>query len=88
MLQLQLAEQVAKRMNLSVRDANDVINIVKEEVAAGLRKDGILKLRKFGSFQVKQYKARKTVMPWSGHQEVHIPAKKRVNFHQASGLKL
>lgn len=88
MLQLQLAEQVAKRMNLSVRDANEVINIVKEEMAAGLRKDGIVKLRKFGSFQVKQYKARSTVMPWSSNKKVHIPAKKRVNFHQASGLKL
>jgi DNA-binding protein HU-beta len=57
-----------------------------EGVTGALKKGEKVTFSRFGSFEVKERKARKGRNPKTG-EEVPIPAKKRVKFNPSKSLK-
>ena len=82
----QLIEEVAKHMERSKAEAERAINSVIEGVTAGLKKDSIVQLIGFGSFNVKKRKARDGRNPKTG-DKIKIKASKTVNFKPGKALK-
>ena len=82
----QLIEEVAKLMEKSKAEAERAVNAVVEGVTSGLKKDSVVQLIGFGSFNVKKRKARKGRNPKTG-DEIKIKASKTVNFKPGKALK-
>lgn len=82
----QLIEQVAKEMEKSKAEAERAVNAVIESVSVGLKKDGVVQLIGFGSFNVKKRKARKGRNPKTG-APIKIKASKTVGFKPGKALK-
>jgi DNA-binding protein HU-beta len=82
----QLIEEVAKQMERSKAEAERAVNAVVEGVTAGLKKDNVVQLIGFGSFNIKRRKARKGRNPKTG-EEIKIKASKTVNFKPGKALK-
>lgn len=82
----QLIEEVAKLMERSKAEAERAVNAVVEGVTAGLKKDNVVQLIGFGSFNIKRRKARKGRNPKTG-EEIKIKASKTVNFKPGKALK-
>ena len=66
--------------------AERAVNAVIEGIQAGLAKDEKVQLIGFGSFSVKQRKARMGRNPQSG-AKIRIPASKTVSFRAGKSLK-
>lgn len=82
----QLIEVVAKHMERSKAEAERAINAVIEGVTDGLKKDNIVQLIGFGSFNVKKRKAREGRNPKTG-EKIKIKPSKTVNFKPGKALK-
>ena len=82
----QLVEAVAKEMDRSKAEAERAVNAFMESVKKGLKKDGMVQLIGFGSFNVKKRKARKGRNPKTG-QPIKIKASKTVSFRPGKALK-
>lgn len=82
----QLIEQVSKEMEKSKAEAERAVNAVIEAVSVGLKKDNVVQLIGFGSFQVKKRKARKGRNPKTG-EPIKIKASKTVTFKPGKALK-
>ena len=62
------------------------VNALLDGIRRGLKKDGIVQLVGFGSFQVKQRKARTGRNPQTG-EKIRIKASKTVGFRPGKALK-
>lgn len=82
----QLIEAVAEEMDRSKAEAERAVNAVIASVKIGLKKDGVVQLIGFGSFNVKKRKARKGRNPKTG-DEIKIKASKTVSFKPGKALK-
>ena len=79
-------KELAKRTNQSTKAAGEYLNHFVEAVADTLEKGGKLILSGFGSFHVRERKARTGRHPRTG-AKMHIPAKKTTVFKPGSNLK-
>ncbi len=66
--------------------AERAVNAVIDAIEAGLKKDGVVQLIGFGTFQVKERSARKGRNPKTG-EEIKIKATKTVSFKVGAALK-
>ena len=82
----QLVEEVSTEMERSKAEAERAVNAVIEGVKKGLKKDGVVQLIGFGSFNVKKRKARKGRNPKTG-DPIKIKASKTVTFRPGKALK-
>ena len=82
----QLIEAVANEMDTSKANAERAVNAIIECVSTGLKKDKIVQLIGFGSFNVKKRKARKGRNPKTG-ETIRIKASKTVTFKPGKALK-
>lgn len=80
-----IASTVAHRHDLPKAQATEVVDTVMEMVGLLLEERGRVTLSGFGSFRVKQRKARKARNPRTG-EEVDIPATNVVTFKPAPEL--
>lgn len=79
--------QANKEAGLETKaSAERAINAVIDAIEDGLKKDGLVQLIGFGTFQVKERSARKGRNPKTG-EEIKIKATKTVSFKAGAALK-
>jgi len=81
----ELVDYVAKRLESSHSAAEKTVNLVTEGILHGLKTTGNVQLVGFGSFNVKERKARKGRNPRTG-ETIDIPASRTVKFKPSKGL--
>lgn len=79
MTKADIVELVAEKTGLTLKDAKIVVVLFLEEVKKCLVEGKHLEIRGFGTFKVKNHKARKARNPKTG-QEVMVPARKKAVF--------
>lgn len=85
MTKADIIELVAERTGFTTKDTRIVVEQFLEEVKSRLVKGNHLEIRGFGTFKVKNHKARKARNPKT-NQEVHVPAKKKAVFKVSKDL--
>jgi DNA-binding protein HU-beta len=81
-----LLQEVARETASSTAAAERLLNAVLKGIENGLIKDKNVQLVGFGTFMVKERKARTGRNPATG-QEMHIPESKTVTFRVGKALK-
>ena len=81
----QLIEAVATKTNTK-KEAQVAVETVWETIKSSLKKKDPVTISGFGTFRVKQTKARMGRNPKTGEQ-IHIPAKKKIAFRASKDLK-
>lgn len=82
----ELVDFVAADIGVSKTDAAAAIDSVLKGVVDSLKKGQKVQLAGFGSFEVKQRKARQGINPKTG-ERITIPATKAATFKAGKGLK-
>ncbi len=79
-------ERVAQRLSTSKLQAARLVDSVLDEIQEGLRDDGTVTITGFGTFEVKERKARVGRNPSTG-APMPIEAGRRVGFRVGKGLR-
>lgn len=82
----QLANEIAGKTKLSKAKSLETLNVTFESIRSSLKKGQRVQLVGFGTFSVKQRKARLGRNPKTGEQ-IQIKARKVPAFHAGSELK-
>ena len=82
----QLVEKVARDLRTSRLQAARLVQTVLDAIEVGLREDGSVTLTGFGTFEVKDRKARTGRNPHTG-QPIDIEAGRRVGFRVGKALR-
>ena len=82
----ELAAAIADRAELSKDKANDVLNVVLDEITNSVSKGDAVTLVGFGTFQKKNRSARTGKNPQTG-APIQIPASSTVGFKPGKALK-
>jgi DNA-binding protein HU-beta len=82
----ELANEIARRTKLSKAKAGETLNAVFESIKSSLKKGQRVQLVGFGSFLVKQRKARTGRNPKTGEQ-IQIKARRVPAFQAGAELK-
>ena len=86
MTKAELVEKLANKNKLSRKQAIDVINAITQSISDSLAGGNKVEIRGFGSFRVRDRKARTAYNPRS-RVEVEVPAKKVPFFKPGNDLK-
>jgi integration host factor subunit beta len=88
MLKPEVAEIVTKKLKSEFlkRDVAEAINLVLESIVDALEEGRRVEIRGFGSFSVRQRKARITENPKTG-KIMKIPPRKTVHFAMSKSLR-
>ncbi len=81
-----LAASIAEHAELSKDKANDVLNVVLDEITNSVAKGDAVTLVGFGTFQKKDRSARTGKNPQTG-APIQIPASSTVGFKPGKALK-
>jgi DNA-binding protein HU-beta len=81
-----LVEAVAKELELSMAAAERSVNTVVESIKKGVKKDKLVQLIGFGTFTIRQRKARTGRNPQTG-ATIQIKASKSVGFKAGKSFK-
>jgi len=79
--------EVARRSQLTARDAGKAVDAFLETVTDTLKAGGDVAFTGFGKFQTQQRAARTGVNPRNPTEKVHIPAARVPKFSAGSSLK-
>jgi len=82
----ELVEEVAGKAGLTKKEVGDVVDAVTSAITDTLAMEEKVTLVGFGTFQVRERKARKGVNPQT-RQAIAIPAKKVPKFKPGKGLR-
>ncbi len=82
----ELINEIAKKANLTKKDASAALDATIDAIKASLKKGSEVRLVGFGTFTIKKKKPRKGRNPRTG-EELKIPARKVPAFRPASELK-
>ncbi|MCC6673496.1 MAG: HU family DNA-binding protein [Planctomycetes bacterium] len=84
----ELIDEVLKNLgtDCSRAHAEKVVNTVLQSIGSGLKRDRTVQLVNFGTFNVKNRKARTGRNPQTG-EAIKIAASRTVGFRAGSGLK-
>ena len=82
----ELVEEVAGKAGLTKKEAGDVVDAITSAITDSLVRNERVTLVGFGTFQVRQRKARKGVNPQT-REAINIPAKKVPKFTAAKALR-
>ena len=85
MIRAELAAKLAKEMKVSKLEADRYLLSIINAITTGLNEDGRVVIQGFGSFNVKEYKARTGKKPVTG-EFISIPARKKPVFHASKEL--
>ena len=81
-----LAQHIMDRLQLGKKDADLLVNTFLEAVVASLRVGEGVELRGFGSFRLRERKARQGRNPRSG-ENIQVPPKRVVYFKLGKELR-
>jgi DNA-binding protein HU-beta len=79
--------EVARRSQLTARDAGKAVDAFLDAITDTLKSGGDVSFTGFGKFSTQQRAARMGVNPRNPGQKVHIPAARVPKFSAGSGLK-
>ena len=82
----QLVQRVADELRTSRLGAARLVDAVLESIQLGLREDGNVTIAGFGTFEVKDRKARAGRNPHTG-EPIQIGAGRRVGFRMGKSLR-
>lgn len=82
MTKAELVEMIAQKTGVSKKDTGLIVNLIMEDIGKALVDGDKVELRGFGSFKVKNRRARLARNPRTG-EAVDVPAK-RIPFFKAS----
>ena len=82
-----LAQVLAEKLNVSKREAEDMINTLIDTIMETLKKGDEVVLTGFGAFSVKQRAGRMGVNPQKPTEKIQIPAVKVPKFKAGKALK-
>lgn len=82
----ELVASIAKKLDVSRRQAETILSATLSSIEGGLKKEGNVSLIGFGSWTVKKRAARSGRNPQTG-EPMKIPAKKTVVFKAGKKLK-
>lgn len=83
----ELAQVLAEKLNVSKREAEDMVNLTVDTIIETLKKGDEVVLTGFGAFSVKQRAARTGVNPQKPTEKIQIPAVKVPKFKAGKALK-
>ena len=83
----ELAQALAEKLNVSKREAEDMLNTFVDLVTAALQKGEEVVLTGFGAFSAKMRAARTGVNPQNPSEKIQIPAVKVPKFKAGKALK-
>ncbi|MBI3752526.1 MAG: integration host factor subunit beta [Deltaproteobacteria bacterium] len=87
MIKSGLIEKVSEKVkNFTKRDVEVIVDAIFDSMTARLASGDKIEIRGFGSFKVKEYKARKGRNPKTG-EAIDVPAKKAPFFKVGKELK-
>jgi len=86
MTKAELVEMIAGRTGVSKKDTGIVVNLILENIGQALEAGDKVELRGFGSFKVKNRRARLARNPRTG-EAVHVPSKQVPYFKASNELK-
>ena len=86
MTKAELVEKLANKNKLSKKQAVDVINAITQSISDALAEGNKVEIRGFGSFRIRDRKARIAYNPRS-RVEVEVPAKKVPFFRAGVDLR-
>lgn len=81
-----LSKHLQERMDLGKKEADLLVNVFLESIVLALRKGDGVELRGFGSFRLRDRKARLGRNPRSG-ENIKVPAKRVVYFKLGKELR-
>jgi len=81
-----IIETLANEHELSKRQAGEIVDLILDEIQGALKAGDKVQLIPFGSFVVRERKARTGRNPATG-EAIKIPAKKVVKFRLAKSVK-
>jgi len=82
----ELVEEVAGKASLTKKEAGDVVDAITSAITDTLAMNERVTLVGFGTFQVRERKARKGVNPQT-REAINIPAKKVPKFTAGKALR-
>lgn len=83
----EFAEYIAKNNEIEVSKAVSMMNVILGNLESALAKGNSVKIKGFGTFEVKETKAHICRNPRNPEEEVEVPAYKSVKFKQSTQLK-
>lgn len=83
----ELVASIAEKSNLTKKDAEQALNGFIEAVEEALSVEEKVQLVGFGTFEVRERKAREGRNPRNPEQVIHIPASKAPVFRAGKALK-
>ena len=86
MTKAELVEEIAKSVELSKKDAERIVNTVFDCIIEALHNGEKIELRGFGSFRLRERKARIGRNPKTG-ETAHVPTKRVPYFKAGKELK-
>lgn len=87
MTKQEFVNEVARRSQLTARDAGKAVDAVLETITDTLKGGGDISFTGFGKFSTQQRAARTGVNPRNPSEKVHIPAARVPKFSAGSALK-
>lgn len=85
MTKADIVELIAEKTGFSIKDVKTVVEDFLDEVKGSLAEGKHIEIRGFGTFKVKNHKARKARNPRT-NQEVHVPSRKKAFFKVSKEL--
>jgi len=82
----ELVEEVAGKVGLTKKETNNVVDAITSAITDTLAMDEKVTLVGFGTFQVRERKARRGVNPQT-RKTINIPAKKVAKFKAGKSLR-
>ena len=86
MTKSELVEAISIKINVPKKRAEDVVNAVFESMRDALLDDDRIEVRGFGSFSIRERKAKKGRNPRTGEQ-VFVDKKKSIHFRPGKELR-
>ena len=85
MTKADIVELIAEKTGFTIKDIKIVVEDFLDEVKGALAEGKHIEIRGFGTFKVKNHKARKARNPRT-NQEVQVPARKKAFFKVSKEL--
>lgn len=86
MIKIDLARAIADKMGITLRQSEEIINALIEEIGTALEKGEKVQLAGFGTFSLHHREAKMGRNPKTG-EEVPVPAHNYPGFKPGKGLK-
>ncbi len=86
MTRAQLVSKLSFQMNVTKKEADLYLSSILDSIMDTLNEDGRVVVQGFGSFKVKEYKARLAKKPLTGEM-IQLPVRYKLSFHPGKDLR-